>query len=192
MTTALASSTVSLVECAEDPRLCALTLSEGQRELAAVIEGSGTTIAACGRQSGKTTLAAVTTIWNLLLRGDLDRLAGRSARYAISIANSKEQASILLGFVREFCEHSPLLRKRIQQIRDDRIVFAGGRILTAAPCSDRLTRGLRASLIVMDEAAHFVSDTWGPRTAENFHRPAPSLVVFGDQAKTIVASTPWL
>jgi hypothetical protein len=97
----------------------------------------------------------------------------------------------LLAFVREFCDRSPLLRKRVVQQRDDRIVFSGGRVLVAAPCQDRLTRGLRASLIVMDEAGHMVNDSWGPRTAERIWGALrPSLVTFGEHGKALVVSTP--
>ncbi len=49
-----------------------------------------------------------------------------SARHVISVANSREQAGILLAFAREIVERSPLLRAQIAFSREDKIVFTGG------------------------------------------------------------------
>jgi len=191
MATALTASPVGLVEAAEDPRLFGLKLSERQRDLLATIEANHTVVACCGRQSGKTLLCAVTATANLLLRADLDEQAGRSARHVVSIANARDQASILLAFVAEFCQRSVLLRKRIVSQAADRIVFTGGRVLVAAPCQDRLVRGVRSSLIVLDEAGHFVNATEGPRVGERIYAALrPSLVTLGEQGKALIVSTP--
>ena len=72
MATALTSSVVGLREAAEDKRLFGLELSTKQAELLDIIEGTGTTVIACGRQSGKTLCAAVAATHNALLRPDLD------------------------------------------------------------------------------------------------------------------------
>ena len=47
-------------------------------------------------------------------------------------------------------------------------------------------------MLVMDEAAHFLSDTEGPQVADRvFASLAPSTAQFGDAARIIVASTPF-
>jgi phage terminase large subunit-like protein len=187
----LTSSGVGLVEAAEDPRLFGLELSARQRDFLRTVEAHGTTIGCCGRQSGKTLLSAVAATHNALLRPDIDHAAGGSARHIISIANSKEQASILLAYVREFTERAPMLRRRVVQQRDDRVSFSNGVTIVAAPCTDRLTRGLRASLIVLDEAGWFIDGTDGPRTLERIYAALrPSLITFGKLGRTVVVSTP--
>jgi phage terminase large subunit-like protein len=169
------ASAVGLLEAAEDKALFGLRLSKRQRELLSLIESNHTVVASCGRQSGKTLLCALTAVHNLLLRGDLDAKAHGSARHVIAVANSREQARLTLSFAREFCERSPLLRSELLGVREDKIVFKGGRILLAVPCQDRVARGLRASVVIFDECGHFLSEAFGPRTLERIYaalRPA--------------------
>jgi hypothetical protein len=191
MAATLTRARVGLVEAASDRALFGLDLSEPQEDLLSKIENNGTVVAVCGRQAGKTLAAACGSSWNLLLRPDLDERAQGRTRHVISIANSKEQAQILLTYVRQFCERSKFLRGEIVYNRDDRIVFRGNRVLLALPCEARLARGLSASMIVMDEAGHMVNATFGPRTGERIYAAIrPSLTIYGAEARAFICSTP--
>jgi len=56
---------------------------------------------------------------------------------------------------------------------------------------DRLVRGVSASALVFDEASHFVSESWGPRTLERIWQAArPLLTIYGEQGRTLGISTP--
>jgi hypothetical protein len=44
-------------------------------------------------------------------------------------------------------------------------------VLVAAPCQDRLIRGVSASAIVFDEASHFVSESWARERWSESGRP---------------------
>ena len=82
-------------------------------------------------------------------------------------------------------ERSPLLRSQLVSARDDRLTFKGNRVLVAAPCQDRLIRGVSASALVFDEASHFVRESWGPRTLERIWQAArPLLTIYGEQGRT--------
>jgi len=188
---AVALSPIGLVEACDDRRLLGVRLYPRQRELLRLVEENPMTCGLCGRQGGKTFCAACFLTWNLLLRSDLDEIAGGQTRWAVSIANSREQAGLLLGYVRTIVERSPLLRSRLVSARDDRLTFKGNRVLVAAPCQDRLIRGISASALVFDEASHFVSESWGPRTLERIWQAArPLLTVYGEQGRTLGISTP--
>jgi hypothetical protein len=182
---------VGLLEACDDRRLLGVSLHPRQRELLRQVEQNPTTLALCGRQGGKTFSAACFASWNMLLRPDLDEVAGGHARWVVSIANSREQASLLLGYVRATVERSPLLSKQLVSARDDRLTFRGNRALVAAPCQDRLIRGVSASALILDEASHFVSESWGPRTLERIWQASrPLLTVYGAQGRTFGISTP--
>ena len=58
--------------------------------------------------------------------------SGLGIRRRWAIANSREQAGLLLGYVKTIVERSPLLRSQLASARDDRLVFRGN------PCSLRL------------------------------------------------------
>ena len=118
---------VGLLEACEDKRLLGVSLYPRQRELLELVERNPTTIALAGRQGGKTFAAACFLAWNLLLRSDLDEIAGGQTRWVVSIANSREQAGLLLGYVKTIVERSPLLRSQLVSARDDRLTFKGNR-----------------------------------------------------------------
>jgi hypothetical protein len=182
---------VSLLEACEDRRLLGVKLYPQQGELLELVEDNSTTCALCGRQGGKTFCVACFLTHNLLLRPDLDEIAGGQTRWAVPIANSREQAGLLLGYVRTIVERSPLLRGQLVSARDDRLTFKGNRVLVAAPCQDRLIRGVSALALVFDEASHFVSESWGPRTLERIWQAArPLLTIYGEAGRTFGISTP--
>jgi hypothetical protein len=184
-------TSVGLVEACEDTRLFGLKLSEKQVELLRLVEENSLVVCAAGRQSGKSLLAAAALVHNLLLRGDLDEVAGGSPRYALAIANSQTQAGITLAYARQFAERSPLLRGQLVSARESVLEFKGGRILHALPCTDRLQRGLSASAVVCDEFGHFIASTLGPRVAERVWAAIrPTIAVYGEQARTLLISTP--
>jgi hypothetical protein len=190
-TAPLTTEGVSLVEAAEDPRLFGLSLSDRQRELVVLFALFWLVVVAAGRQSGKSLLAALMLVHNLLLRPDLDKLAGSAPRYGLCIANSQGQAAITLAYARAFIERSPLLRSQLVSASETTLSFRGGRYLHALPCSDRLQRGLSASAVVCDELGHFVSNTLGPRVAERVWTAVrPTTAVYGEQATTLLISTP--
>ena len=96
-----------------------------------------------------------------------------------------------MNYVKTIVERSPLLRSQLVSARDDRLTFKGNRVLVAAPCQDRLIRGVSASALVFDEASHFVSESWGPRTLERIWQAArPLLTVYGEEGRTFGISTP--
>lgn len=64
-------------------------------------------------------------------------------------------------------------------------------ILSAFACSSRSARGWPISTLLLDEAAHFLTETDGPQTAEKvWEALVPSTAQF-PEARIIVASTPY-
>ena len=80
---------VGLLEACADRRLLGVKLHPRQRELLQAVQDNPTTLALAGRQGGKTFCAACFLTHNLLLRPDLDDMAGGQARWVISLANSR-------------------------------------------------------------------------------------------------------
>jgi hypothetical protein len=75
---------------------------------------------------------------------------------------------------------------------EDEIQFANGGTLAAFPCTSRGGRGWPIACLLLDEAAHFVSETEGYQPAERvFEALVPSTAQFGDLARIILASTPY-
>jgi phage terminase large subunit-like protein len=185
---------VGLVQACDDAQLLAFGAYPRQRELLALLEASPMVVACCGRRSGKTRAASAAALHNLLLTPELDAMVGPGERrYALSIANSKEQARIFVDHARALVHRSPLLRPLLLSETTNELVFEGNRVLAAFPCSARTGRGYAASFILLDEFAHFFDDESGEGAAvasRVYSALVPSVATFGEHGRVFVASTP--
>jgi len=189
---------VGLVESCADGQLFNFPLWPRQRELlAAAEEGPRVHVWALGRRSGKTTLAAITCLHNALFRPDLDqRVRAGERRYAVGVATNLSQSRLLVNQARVIVERSPLLAPLLKSATEDELSFelpSGARTAVRAfPCSSRGGRGWPISCLVMDETAHFLTETEGFQTAERvWEALVPSTAQFGDGGLVIVSSTPY-
>jgi phage terminase large subunit-like protein len=184
---------VGLLEAALAPELLNVSPFPRQRELLEAIADHQTTVACCGRRSGKTRTAAAVALHNLLLTPELDAMvAPGEKRYAISVANSQAQARIFVDHARALVKASPTLGELLVSETMDELVFEGDRVLRAFPCSARTGRGYAASFLLLDELAHYFSDDLeGPAVAQRVYAAmTPSLATFGEHGRLVVASTP--
>lgn len=185
---------VGLVQAAEDPQLFGLDLWPKQRELLAEVEaGPRMHVWALGRRSAKTTSAAVVALWSCLLRPELlARLRPGERGFAVAVATNLRQARLFVQAARSIVERSPLLGGLVESFTEDEITFTNATALAAFPCSSRGGRGWPVFCLVMDEAAHFQTETEGPQVADRvFEALVPSTAQFGDLARIVVSSTPY-
>jgi phage terminase large subunit-like protein len=189
------SRRVGLVEACDSPQLFGVALWPLQREILAAIE-AGTRrlfVLALGRRSGKTLMCALVLLWYCLLRDDLAQfMRPGERRYAVAVATNLRQARLLVAAARSIVERSPLLASLIESATEDELRFTNGTALVSFPCSSRGGRGWPIVALAMDEAAFFLTETEGPQVAQRvFAALAPSTAQFGDEARIMVASTPF-
>lgn len=189
---------IPLHVAARDPRLlgATLTLRARQAELLATLDGPERLhIWAIGRQAGKSTLGAMVAVHNAAMRPDLDAMVPRGrTRYVLAAAPSEDQAREFVRLAAALIEASPALAG-MATIKADRIDLAlpsGARsAIKAMPANSRSVRGVSASMVILDEFAHF-TDTAGPASDERmFAALEPSTRVFRDSAKVLIISTPF-
>jgi hypothetical protein len=188
--------TVGLIDACRDRLLLGaeLELYPRQVELLADVEsGPSMHIWALGRRSGKTTAAAVTGVWDCLLRPELDAMVRPGERrHAVCVATNLRQARLFVQAALSIVQRSPLLSSMIESATEDEIAFVNGTALSAFPCTSRGARGWPISTLLLDEFAHFYSETDGPATADRvLEALTPSLAQFGGSARIIVSSTPY-
>jgi phage terminase large subunit-like protein len=184
---------IGLVQAASDPRGIGLKPHPSQAELLELIDRNRIVVAACGRRFGKTKAAAAGAIWNLLLTPEADALVSRGERrYALSVANSREQARIFLQHAATLVKNSPTLRHELLDQNANELVFRGNRVLAAMPCTAKSIRGYAASYVVLDEFAHFFDiDEGGPAVAQRvWSALTPSVAQFGEHGRIVAVSTP--
>jgi hypothetical protein len=182
-----------LVQACDDPRLFAFDLWPKQRELLGAVEaGPRLHVWALGRRASKTTMAALTMLWDALLRPELaEHVRAGERRYSVAVATNLRQARLLVQAASSIVHRSPLLAELVEAETDDEIGFRNGTAVAAFPCTSRGGRGWPISCLVLDEAAHLV-DTEGNSAAESVWRAlVPSTAQWGDAARIIVSSTPY-
>jgi hypothetical protein len=191
---------VGLLAAVDDPQLLGaeIKLWPKQREVLEAIErGPRIHVLPLGRRSGKTTMSGLVCVHSATLRPDLDALVRPGeTRYAIAVATNQRQARLIVNAARSIVESSPLLAPLMVTSNADELRFelpSGARTAVAAfPCDSRGGRGWPISTLVLDEAAHFLSETEGPAVADKvFAALVPSTAQFGSEARIIVSSTPW-
>jgi hypothetical protein len=182
-----------LLAACDDPQLFGIELTPRQRRLLSAVEaGDVLHVWALGRRSGKTLLAALVALWTCLLRPELDANVRRGERrYAVAVGTNLRQARIFVAAARSIVEASPLLAGIVESSTDDEIQFRNNTVLAAFPCTSRGGRGWPVACLLLDEAA-FMLDTEGTQAAEPVYRAlVPSTAQFGDEARVIVASSPF-
>ena len=187
----------TVLEACDDDRLFGVDLWPEQRTLLADVDVVRLLLWALGRRSGKTTMAALVCLWDCLLRPELDeRMMPGETRYAVPVATNLQQARLIVDAARGIAERSPAFSRCIERMTEDELRFTSPSgsptALRAFPCSSRGARGWPISCLVLDEAAHMLDSTDGPQVADRVYSAlVPATAQFGDDARIIVASSPY-
>ena len=190
---------VPLLKFATDPRLGGATLTwrPKQREWLAVFGDNSlrVVVGSAGRQGGKSSLCAVTAIWNAVARDDLDAIVPRGRTRSVLVASaSDDQARELLRIAAGMVEASPVLRE-LAEVRASTITFklpSGATTeLRSLATNPGTVRGRVASMVIADELAHMSSDvaSWNA-DARMIEALEGSTSSFVDKSKLIAVSTP--
>jgi hypothetical protein len=186
---------ITLTQACDDRRLLNVKLHPVQRQLLEGLEQTPNGVWAAGRRGGKTLLASIVALHNILFRPDLDALVRPGeTRFAVIVATNAEQGRVALRSARLIVENSPILRRWLHSSTSDELQFERDGTTTALrvfPCSSRGLRGFPVSCGVMDEGAHFVTVEEGDRAAGTIYRALrPSLAQFGHAAQMLIVSSP--
>ena len=145
---------------------------------------------ACGRRGGKSLTAGIWAAFDATMR-DLTRHQRRGEpRYILLVAASLPQARSLFRTIVDLFKSAAMLQPLIIESTMDELRLSNGVILKVMPCSDRSTRGLPVSTLILEELASY-SDTEGHQSGESVYRAlAPSVAQFQGEGRIIAISTP--
>ena len=144
----------------------------------------------CGRRSGKSDrLAGNVAVYESCFGGHEKYLSPGERAWVVSIAASKKQAGVILGYIRGKLEGSRLLRSMIEDVRSEEIDLTNGISIGVYPCSFRTIRGISVCTALCDELAFWrVEGVNVDREVLSALRPG--LVTF-PKSKLIVFSSPY-
>lgn len=148
-----------------------------------------------GRRSGKGVMADTAALKNAAVDDYSGFLRRGETRFIVAVATRQEQAQERIRGIKELIENAadPDLAKMVNwdATTQDEIVFRHGVIIRALPCSSRSTRGLPISLLILDEAAHMMTNEDGFAAGKRVYQAlSPSTAQFGDRGYILVTSTP--
>lgn len=142
-----------------------------------------------GRRSGKTFLAALVAVYLACFRDYRPHLAPGERAMVLCVATDREQAAILLRYMRAMLTGVPLLKGRIRGARADAIDLTNRVTLSVATCSYRAVRGVTLAAAILDEIAFWRSDGANPdREVLTALRPATATI---PGALLLAISTPY-
>jgi phage FluMu gp28-like protein len=132
--------------------------------------------AACGRQVGKTTLAAIKSLHFAFFHPDVTVLI---------VSSTLRQSMILFSKIRTMIESNPILRMKVKNSTRTMIEFDHGSRIVALPCGPTgySLRGHTADMIILDEA-NFVPE----EIVDGVIRP---MLIAKPNSRFIMLSTPW-
>lgn len=167
---------------AVEPTAGQATLLEGMAQCPLVV-------AACGRRSGKSLMAAIWAAYDASLRDLSEYLRPGEVRYVVLVAASLPQARSLFRTLKGLFQ-TPLLAPLVISETADELQLSTNVIIKVVPCSSRTARGLAISTVIFEELAHFI-DSVGYQSGEAVYGAlAPSVVQFGSEGRIICLGTP--
>lgn len=125
-----------------------------------------------GRQAGKSTALAVTSLYEAFRASD---------RRVLIISAGESAALDLLNQVSIFAS-SPLLAGSVLDDQRHEITLSNGSTIRSVPASEKQIRGKAIDLLVIDEAAFVSEEVW---------QAAKFTVIARPDSRVVLASTPW-
>jgi hypothetical protein len=173
-----------------------LTLNPAQERLVRLIDAEydalRVVIVRKGRRVGMTACAGLIAAWTgtvLAPRFRQHLMPGEEFTITL-VATSREQATVLLGFVSRFLHSSLMLAEQIVAETNNNIRLATGCMIEAVPCSARANRGRANAVVILDEGAHFIDSAGNASLRAVYDALRPPLAQFGAAGLMLVISTP--
>lgn len=173
-----------------------LKLNPAQERLVALIDGKyedlRVVVVRKGRRVGMTACAGLVAAWagTVLAPRFRQHLMPGEPFVITLVATSRDQANVLLDFVRRFLHSSPMLKEQILTETSNSITLATECIIEAVPCSARGNRGRANGVVILDEGAHFVDSVGNASFGAVYDALRPPLAQFGPLGLMLVISTP--
>lgn len=109
----------------------------------------------CGRRSGKSTICALLSVFYAVW-GEWEKYISKGEQPKVFIvACNKEQAKIIIGYVKAILHLTPFLKSMIKKSLSESIELKNGIEIVVKPASWRSTRGFTVGLLIMEELAYW-------------------------------------
>jgi hypothetical protein len=143
--------------------------------------------AVVGRRGGKSRMAAALAVYIACFQQH--RLAKGEVGMVLVLAASRDQASVVLNYVKAFLEASPILRQEIVSITRSEITLKNGIVISVHSNSFRTVRGRTLIACIFDEVAYWRDEASAMPDVETYRAILPSLAT--TNGVLVAISTPY-
>ena len=186
---------LSIIDFAEDEKILNIDLYEKQREILSSFWGGSYSIGvwALGRRSGKSLMASICAVYAAVMLSDQYRkhLRPNEKFYIICVANSNEQAKIIIRNIKDLLNNSYYLQNLIKKEYSDSLELTNNCIIKSIPTSSRTARGLPVAILIFDEIAFALEGESNAGAESLFRALSPAVAQFGVLGKILLISSPY-
>jgi hypothetical protein len=133
-----------------------------------------------GRRAGKDSVASLVAAHAAALFGQQHRLRPGERALVMALACDRDQAKIVLGYMRAFFTDLDLLRGMVQRATINGFELSNGVDVVVATNSFRATRGRTILCCVMDEVAYWKSELSASPDVEVYRAITPGMATLPD------------
>jgi hypothetical protein len=145
-------------------------------------------VAACARRTGKDSVASVIAAHASATFDQQDKLRPGERAQVLCLACDRDQAKIVLNYIRSYFQDIPALRAMVEAETKDGFALNNRIDITVATNSFRSVRGRPVYLAILDEAAFMMSETSASPDTELYAALRPSLLTIPGSRIVIISS----
>lgn len=140
-------------------------------------------VAIVGRQSGKSAIAATVAAFEAAT-------SRQRGTFALLVAQDERGVKrTLFSYAREPFRSVPVFAREVERETADTVELSSGASLGCYPCRPAAVRGVRASVVAVDELAYFTATDGRPTDREMLRAIRPTLATTG--GKLLILSSPY-
>jgi hypothetical protein len=147
-------------------------------------------VAACARRTGKDSVASAIATRTAATFDQQDRLRPGERAQIFCLACDREQADIILGYIKSYFERIPALKAMVERETRDGLQLNNQVAIVVATNSYKSIRGRAVLLAILDEAAFFASDTSASPDTELYAALRPGMLTL-PTSRIIIISSPF-
>lgn len=171
-----------------------LTLYPKQREILEDITTNNYRVVtlALGRRSGKSLITALLAVYCGLVKDEEYKACLRPGEkfHIVSVANSQDQAKIILNNIRSMLISSPFKAEIVRETAEV-IELRNGCVFKSMPASSRSGRGLAIPVLLLDELAFAIDSDSSTGGGALYQALSPSVAQFGKSGMIVALSSPF-
>jgi hypothetical protein len=145
-------------------------------------------VAVAARRTGKDSVASVIAAHSAALFDQQDRLRPGERAQVLCLACDRDQAKIVLNYIRSYFESIPALKAMVVRSTATGFELANNVDVTVATSSFRSVRGKPVFLAIMDEAAFMLSETSASPDTELYAAIRPAMLTIPGSRMIIISS----